>query len=469
MATIDTSIYGQMLRPVKSIADYDAEYEQAQANKLQRLIQGQTMSMNKMKMDEAQRGLDEENQIRSIIQGLGAAPLPDVANALQKAGYLKRATDIRDKVASQEKSAADVDKTKAGTAKDYAEMVRKGLGFVFANPSPEAANSTISILEKQTGKDLSQYRQQIAGFSTPEQFQSWAAGHSAEIDKLLPKTQTTSLGGTMSYEAVSPITGKVTQTGKETITESEAQRLTRERQAADALAGRQVTMRGQNMVDARQRDALVAEAGGPTQAALVKKFGKAPADRRWKEDGSLEVIPGSASDTKSGAQADKNKQIQSTLTEQADSVLGTVKEAKKITGWDTAGVGGLLAKLPMTDARKLAGYVDTIKANLGFDRLQQMRDMSPTGGALGQVAVQEINYLQSTVAKLDQLQDPRDVIEALDKIEKHYTRWKNTLGSSSGGATGEWSGKGPQVGTVENGYKFKGGNPADKANWEKTK
>lgn len=428
MATIDTSIYSQMLRPVKSVADYDAEYEQAQANKLARLIQGQNMSMNKMKMDEAQRGVEEENRLRSLLQGLGNAPIPQVTNALRGAGFYKQAMDFEGKALEQKKIEAEVGAKDAATAKDYAEMVRKGLGFVFANPSPEAANSTISILEKQTGKDLSAYRQQIAGFTTPDQFKTWAAGHSAEIDKMLPKAQTTNLGGNMSYEAVNPITAQVTTTKTAPITESEAQRLAREQREAEARASREVTMRGQNMTDARAREALVADAGGPTQAALTKKFGKAEPGRRWREDGSLEPIPGGSADLKAGAEGDRRAKTQAILGEQAKSVLGEIADAKKLTGWTTAGAAGLLSKVPMTDARKLAGHVDTIKANLGFDRLQQMRDMSPTGGALGQVAVQEINYLQSTVAKLDQLQDPRDVIKALDKIEEHYKKWANTLG-----------------------------------------
>ena len=182
----------------------------------------------------------------------------------------------------------------------------------------------------------------------------------------------------------------------------------------------------------------VAEFGGPSQAALVKRFGKPAPDHRWKLDGSQEVIPGTPSDTKAqSANALKDTRA-TTLTAQADTVLGTIKDAKDIVGWKTAGVGGIANVIPMTDARKLAGYVETIKANIGFDRLQQMREMSPTGGALGQVAVQELNFLQSTVAKLDQLQSPADVVEALDKIERHYKRWRETLGGASGGASGEW-------------------------------
>jgi len=111
----------------------------------------------------------------------------------------------------------------------------------------------------------------------------------------------------------------------------------------------------------------------------------------------------------------------------ADRIINEVKDAKKLVSGFTAGAGGLLASVPLTNAKDLAARLTTIKANLGFDRLQQMRDASPTGGALGQVAVQELIALQSTIASLDQTQSPRQLKESLDKIEESYARWRETV------------------------------------------
>ena len=105
------------------------------------------------------------------------------------------------------------------------------------------------------------------------------------------------------------------------------------------------------------------------------------------------------------------------------NVSSTIREAKDLVNSTTAGYGGLLKYLPNTEARQLGNRIDTIKANLGFDRLQLMRDMSPTGGALGQVAIQEINYLQSSIATLDQLTEAKDLTAQLDKIQSHYDKW----------------------------------------------
>lgn len=111
----------------------------------------------------------------------------------------------------------------------------------------------------------------------------------------------------------------------------------------------------------------------------------------------------------------------------ADRIINEVKDAKKLVSGFTAGAGGLLASVPLTNAKDLAARLTTIKANLGFDRLQQMRDASPTGGALGQVAVQELIALQSTIASLDQTQSPAQLRESLDKIESSYARWRETV------------------------------------------
>ena len=145
------------------------------------------------------------------------------------------------------------------------------------------------------------------------------------------------------------------------------------------------------------------------------------------------------------AAGDLSRQAQ---IDQANSVLTEIKDAKDLVSPKTTGFGGLASYIPQTAARDLQAKLTSIKANLGFDRLQQMRRESPTGGALGQVAVQELIALQSTVASLDQLQSSEQVAAALEKIEKHYTNWRDTVAKSraadsgappSNGASGGWS------------------------------
>ncbi len=113
----------------------------------------------------------------------------------------------------------------------------------------------------------------------------------------------------------------------------------------------------------------------------------------------------------------------------ANKVITDVLDAKNlVTGMTTGLIGKGQSFVPGTDAYTLKERISTIKANLGFDRLQQMRDASPTGGALGQVAVQELQALQSSVASLDVGLPKKELDKNLGKIQTHYAAWLKALG-----------------------------------------
>lgn len=87
----------------------------------------------------------------------------------------------------------------------------------------------------------------------------------------------------------------------------------------------------------------------------------------------------------------------------------------------TAGLGGtMLSKIPGTAATDLTKLIDSVKANAGFDKLQAMREASPTGGALGQVSDKEIRFLQSVFGSLDQDQSPKQLKYNLELFRYVY-------------------------------------------------
>ena len=109
-----------------------------------------------------------------------------------------------------------------------------------------------------------------------------------------------------------------------------------------------------------------------------------------------------------------------------DNVLNTVDKALNLSGeyWATGYDLASIAPFP-TDAREMKTYVDTLQANLAFDRLQEMRDNSKTGGALGQVSNIELNLLQSSVAALDA--GSRNFPEQLAAVRGQYEDFKRGL------------------------------------------
>ena len=89
-----------------------------------------------------------------------------------------------------------------------------------------------------------------------------------------------------------------------------------------------------------------------------------------------------------------------------------------LKAWD--GVGGfaqLLKFIPGSEARNLEALVATIKANVGFDQLLSIK---AAGSTLGQVSNIENALLQSTIASLDTLRDPQEILKSLKKIRGYY-------------------------------------------------
>lgn len=102
----------------------------------------------------------------------------------------------------------------------------------------------------------------------------------------------------------------------------------------------------------------------------------------------------------------------------SDRMLATIDRAISRIGSSTAGFGALLSMLPASEARALQGDLDTIRANVGFEELQAMRDASPTGGALGQVSEMENRLLQSVRAAIDQYMNGENLAQNLGIIRQ---------------------------------------------------
>ena len=102
-------------------------------------------------------------------------------------------------------------------------------------------------------------------------------------------------------------------------------------------------------------------------------------------------------------------------------VRSKIAQALPMVNNYTAGVGSLLSALPGTQARDLRETIDTIIANLGFEELQDMRNNSPTGGALGAIAVQELAMLQKTKTSLEQAQTVGQLQAALRELDQFQT------------------------------------------------
>lgn len=109
-------------------------------------------------------------------------------------------------------------------------------------------------------------------------------------------------------------------------------------------------------------------------------------------------------------------------------LMENIKQAESQVNGLTAGyVGSKLSQVPGTKAADLQATLTTIKANLGFDELAQMRANAPTGGALGSVSENENKLLQSAVTNLENSQSPEQLKSNLEKLRKIKTEGQERI------------------------------------------
>jgi hypothetical protein len=89
----------------------------------------------------------------------------------------------------------------------------------------------------------------------------------------------------------------------------------------------------------------------------------------------------------------------------------------------TVGLGSLMANIPGTSSANFAAKLETLKANIAFGALTQMREASKTGGALGQISDAEEKLLSATLGGLSTKQTPEEFTKALNQVKDSITRW----------------------------------------------
>lgn len=151
-------------------------------------------------------------------------------------------------------------------------------------------------------------------------------------------------------------------------------------------------------------------------------FGRPPAGYRYTQEGNLEPIPGGPAASRVDAQA--NRATGAILSQMQNNQLVTaaIRRARNYANsFGTTGViGHALEGVPTTNAHGLQNELQTIRANIGFDKLAEMRANSPTGGALGNVSDRETALLQSVMGSLQQSQTREQFLEHLGELERTY-------------------------------------------------
>lgn len=241
----------------------------------------------------------------------------------------------------------------------------------------------------------------------------------------------------------------------------------------------------QDNPDFAGRQEQLKKAGATNVTVEGNKIGTIPAGFQLVEENGktrLEPIPGSPQAEEQRIANDKRKKASDVKQTYSDVVTNTIDDifaADKNATLPTTGLlGSVTQDIPGTNSHDISQNLKTLKANASFERLQAMRDASPTGGALGGVSEKEMALLESSYAALEQSQSDEQFKRNL--IRFHNTYMDVVHGREAGSQYHRSidfgveqkpaSAAGPAVGTIMTGsdgvqYRFKGGENK-KENWE---
>jgi hypothetical protein len=158
------------------------------------------------------------------------------------------------------------------------------------------------------------------------------------------------------------------------------------------------------------------------------EYGTIPKGYQLKrgEDGSLSMVPIPGSPAAQEAEEEVRKQEQRTSQEQLKKGIvlediGRIKSIVDASKLPTTGFGATFTSLfKGTGASDIDKILTGVKSQIARETLQEMRDNSPTGGALGNVSNFEVQMLQAAYGSIEQAQSEPEFLFALTRLERIY-------------------------------------------------
>ena len=366
---------------------------------------GITNALNTAKLGEYQQGLQRSEQLRNMLSS-GAG-----SDQLMKGGFLKEGMDLAKNNADVGNINAEETGRRVESFAKKAAIMRSSIGSV---PTPQAAARYMqqAFADPDMGPVMKQFGTLEDALSeipsNPNDFRNWQMQASEGIGKLVDHAE-------------------------EQRTQAETER-NNKAQNGIALSGQRVTMRGQDMTDSRARDFNAVQ----VEANNIKR-----------------------SEKKDVADLTKNSQVAS-----FDTMLGTLDRLGKHSGLSrSVGVTGAFPTMPGSDSANFQAELNTFQSQAFLPMVAQLKGMGALSDAEGK-------KLTAAVGALDPKMGEQAFRDSVARItaDMEAARTRVAGAPRAGGASGEWgspASKAPKAGAVDGGYRFKGGNPADKSNWEK--
>lgn len=464
MSGIDTGIYNNLLRRPKSVAEYDAEAMVGQQNKL-------ALQASRMQMADRERGTQQDNALADVYRQAVGSDGKTNRNMLYSGAA---AAGLGAKLPGMQKTYADLDesemKTRGESLKNdetHIKNVTAKMGqvrdmFTTIQTPEQAAQLTRGMYaDPDLGKLFSMKGDTVEAAisripTDPAKFAEWHQAASLKADELA-KYRTPDANAKLQAKTSTDNNASTNATSR-----------------ANNASNNAVQMRGQNMTDARSREARADSVSKPFEVT-----GPDGTPTLVRQDKQGNVTPVEGYSPKRPMQKPVPPGVVKTLTEARDNATTMDRlNADFKPEYGGKGVFGIGADLSMSvkgntglDQKSVAFWKDYRK-NAELVERHAMFGASLTPGEQASWRSADIApgmdpaVIKTNLATRAALTKKIAAATADDMVDAGHNEGR--VRAIAGRGEGRPPAKsGPAVGTVEGGYRFKGGNAADKANWVK--
>jgi len=450
----------QGLKLGATVADMEAQRQQAQLKAQQ---QQQLMEQQRLAAAEQQRFFGLENPTIKDLMRYSAYIPPEQANAMRQqfellgrdraqANLTRGAQVLSTIVAGRpDLSIALLEESRDAT-QDPAEKkaLQTYIDIGKADPSTLFKAISVPMMTSEEGRKL------IAGIESSQAAARAEAKGIPELARLQAEAEAAQIGLKTLAEEKRVALGAARSDADRKAIQAEFER--RQQEADLRAKNADIALKNAQAEKARRPDAEGKASSGPPVAVVDPATGKIVYVSR--EEAIEQRLTPAASTEGLSPKEIQNRNAKfpqataavKTFESSTDTLIKDLRTLQSHPGLDS--ITGIAAgRVPGITAsgRAAEALYDKIIARGGFQELQNMRNASPTGGALGNVSNQEGAQLRQAFAAIDRRQNAVDVRKAIDDAitnlegsksrvrEAYDSTYEYKTGGTPAGASGQWT------------------------------